>query len=320
MALLYWLESIRNPVLDTVMSAITLAGSEAVFLVAALTVYWCVNKKEGYYILFVGYAGTVLSQCLKLACQIPRPWVSDPDFTIVEAARAQATGYSFPSGHTQNIAGTFGAIARWHRQNWLRIVCIVLIVLVSFSRMYLGVHTPLDVAVGFLISAVLLFVLYPLVMKAAERPKLMYAVLGVMTVLAFAYLLYTNLTEFTPVCTTAQEIKEELACIEDARKNSYSLLGSLLGFLLGYTIERKYVRFEEKAVWWVQLLKVAGGLGITLGIKEGLKALFNAVGFTWLGSNAIRYFAVVLFASAVWPLVFPLLRRISERRQTQCSL
>ena len=93
------------------------------------------------------------------------------------------------------------------------------------------------------------------------------------------------------------------------------LFGALLGFAAGYTIDRKYLHFDEKAVWWVQILKVAGGMGLVLAIKGGLKALFNAVGFIWLGSNAIRYFAVVLFASAVWPMVFPALSRLANRRQ-----
>lgn len=77
----------------------------------------------------------------------------DPDFQIVEAARADATGYSFPSGHTQNIVGTTASIFASRKETWVRIVCIVLMVLVPFSRMYLGVHTPLDVGVAFLTAA-----------------------------------------------------------------------------------------------------------------------------------------------------------------------
>ena len=83
------------------------------------------------------------------------------------------------------------------------------------------------------------------------------------------------------------------------------LLGALLGFLVGYGIEEKHIRFDTKAVWWAQILKVVFGLLALLVCKEGLKLVFSAVGFTWLGSNAIRYFAVVLMASVVWPLTFP---------------
>ena len=136
-----------------------------------------------------------------------------------------------------------------------------------------------------------------------------------MCAVSLAFVLYANLTDFRTVSTDANAIREELASIAEGRKNSYSLFGALLGFAAGYTIDRKYLHFDEKAVWWVQILKVAGGMGLVLAIKGGLKALFNAVGFTWLGSNAIRYFAVVLFASAVWPMVFPALSRLANRRQ-----
>ena len=96
MQLLYALESIRTPVWNALMSAVTHLGEETVFMAAALFVFWCVGKRQGYYLLAVGFAGTVLNQFLKLLFRIPRPWVLDENFTIVESARAQATGYSFP--------------------------------------------------------------------------------------------------------------------------------------------------------------------------------------------------------------------------------
>ena len=155
MGVLYALESIRTPALDKIMSVITLLGGELFFMVIAVTAFWCVSKREGYYLMIVGFFGTVINQFLKILCCVPRPWIKDPDFTIVESARAEATGYSFPSGHTQNAVATYGGIARYTRRGWLRVVLVVLTVLIAFSRMYLGVHTPLDVGVSFLIAAVL---------------------------------------------------------------------------------------------------------------------------------------------------------------------
>ena len=145
MNLLYALERLRTPFWDAVFSAVTHLGEETVFMVAAILIFWCVSKEEGYYLLLMGFFGTVVNQFLKLLFRIPRPWVRDPDFTIVESARAQATGYSFPSGHTQNAVATFGGIARSTRQPWVRWACVAVLLLVSFSRLYLGVHTPLDV-------------------------------------------------------------------------------------------------------------------------------------------------------------------------------
>ena len=50
MSFLYWLESIRNPVLDAIMSTITHLGEETFFLIISLLIFWCVDKKRGYYL------------------------------------------------------------------------------------------------------------------------------------------------------------------------------------------------------------------------------------------------------------------------------
>ncbi len=307
MDILYWLESIRNPFLDAIMSFFTILGSELPFIVIALLFFWCIDKKEGYYLFFLGFFGTIINQFLKLFFRIPRPWVKDPNFTIVESARADAGGYSFPSGHTQNVTGTLGGIARWSKDWGVRILCIVVLLLTAFSRMYLGVHTPMDVGVSLIIATVLIFVFYPIMRRAADNPKIMYLLLGAMLALSFAFVLYANLTSFSSVDA------ENWENVIEGRKNSYTLFGALLGFCVAYPIERKYVRFSEKAVWWVQLLKLGGGLAGLLAVKEGLKALFQAVGFTWLGANAIRYSVMVLFAALVWPLVFPYLNRLAAK-------
>ena len=81
----------RCGALDTFFSSLTYFGSEIAFMAAALLIFWCVDKRQGYYVFLVGALGTVCNQFLKLAFRIPRPWVLDPDFQIVEAARADAT-------------------------------------------------------------------------------------------------------------------------------------------------------------------------------------------------------------------------------------
>ena len=161
MGFLRLLEGIRLPAFSAFFSVVTYFGDEIAFMLAAFILFWCVDKRTGYYAFLAGLFGTIANQFLKIACRIPRPWVLDPDFTIVESARAAATGYSFPSGHTQNAVSTFGAAAVMTKRRWVRRTCIALVVLVPFSRMYLGVHTPLDVGVAFLMAAALLAALYP---------------------------------------------------------------------------------------------------------------------------------------------------------------
>lgn len=305
MQLLYALESIRTPLLDTLMAWITECGGELVFMAVAITMFWCVSKACGYYMLTVGFTGTILNQFLKLAFRIPRPWVKDPDFTIVESARAGATGYSFPSGHTQNVFASFGCGMRWTKQTWLRIVCAVLVVLTAFSRMYLGVHTPLDVGVSFGIGLVLVFALYPLFSRIEERPNTMYWLFGVMIVLNLAYLLYAELWPFPADVDTAN--------LAEGRKNAYTLLGAVLGMTGAYFIDRKYVHFDVRAVWWAQVLKVVLGLALTVALRTVLKAPLLALFGGHNAAHLLRYFIMVLFAGGVWPMTFRWFGRLGKK-------
>lgn len=305
MQVLYALESIRTPWLDTVMAAITHLGEETVFMVAALFVFWCVSKRHGYYLLAVGFAGTVLNQFLKLLFRIPRPWVLDSNFTIVESARAQATGYSFPSGHTQNAVGTFGGIARFTRRRWVRIVCIVIAVLVPFSRMYLGVHTPLDVGVAAVTAVALLFLLYPIMERSDSQRGVMAAVIGVMLALAVGYLLFVSLYRF-PADVDADNLSHGV-------ENAWKLLGATVGLLAAWWLDVRFIHFDTRAVWYVQLIKLAGGLVLLLAIRAALKAPLAALLGAGAG-GAVRYAVMVLFAGAVWPMTFAPLCHALEKR------
>lgn len=113
MELLYALEKIRTPFLDGLMQAITWFGEETLALPLLLILYWCVNKKLGLQLFFTTFLGAGVNAFLKLTMQVPRPWLRDPNFTIVESARKAATGFSFPSGHTQTAVSLFGVIALW---------------------------------------------------------------------------------------------------------------------------------------------------------------------------------------------------------------
>lgn len=308
MEFLYFLESLRNPVLDSIMLLVTELGSEAVFLAVALCLFWCIDKKAGYYMLITGFVGISINQFLKLSFRIERPWVKDPSFTIVEEARAEATGYSFPSGHTQNITGVFGSIARFFSQKkpvlW---ISVAVIALVALSRMYLGVHTPLDVGVSLAVGALLVFVLYPLVMKAFDNEKIMYIIMGCVITVAIAFVCYT---EFYPFPTDIDE-----ANYLSGLKNSYSLLGAVLAFPVIYIVDKKYIRFETDACLWGQAVKLVVGAALALAIKSLLKAPLNDLLNDHYASNAIRYFAVVVFAGIVWPLTF----RFFPKRKAKIS-
>lgn len=302
MNFLYLLEDLRFPVLDKLMLLITRFGEETAFLVTALIVFWCVSKQVGYYIMSVGFIGTLTNQFMKLWFRIPRPWVLDPNFTILEQAREAASGYSFPSGHTQNAVGTFGGLAVSLKQRWARIFAIFIAVLVPFSRMYIGVHTPLDVLVAAGIALLLIFVLYPLIVKGEGRrfPYL----LALMLLLAIAYTLFVKCYPFPA------DIDQHN--LESGMNNAYTLLGALSGIVVVYAVDKLWLKFSTKAVWWAQILKVAGGLGLVLVVKSGLKAPLNAL----LGDAAgrtVRYFLIVIVAGCIWPMTFKWFEKLGRK-------
>lgn len=302
MGFLYVLENFRIPVLNEFMLAVTYLGDEIAFLVIALILIWCADKRTGYYVLTVGFLGTIANQFMKLWFRIPRPWVLDENFTILEQAREGASGYSFPSGHTQSAVGTFGAIAYSTKNKALRWVCIGAVVLVPLSRMYVGVHTPLDVGVAAAMAAVLVFALKPVFLGTNRR--LFPIFLGIMVAIGVAFLCFVEFYPFPPN-TDPDNLASGL-------QNAYTLLGSLLGLTAVYIVDEKWLHFPTKAVWWAQIIKVVIGLLLVLVVKSGLKAPMEAV-FGALAGRAVRYFFIVVVAGIVWPLTFPWFAKLGHK-------
>ncbi|MBO5287372.1 MAG: phosphatase PAP2 family protein [Clostridia bacterium] len=305
MEFLKLLEGIRIGFLDKFFLIVTALGEEIAFMAIAIVVFWCFSKKYGYYILSVGFVGTIINQFLKLVFRIPRPWVLDGNFKPVEGAIEEATGYSFPSGHTQSAVGTFGSIAYITKKRWLRILSIVLCVLVPFSRMYLGVHTPLDVSVSIVIALLLTFLIKPVIELTEKNDKVMYIFLGGMLLISIGYLLFVELFNFPA--------DVDLHNYESGLKNAYTLFGALLGMIISYPIEKRFIRFETSGKWYTQVLKCVIGLALVVGIKELLKYPLEAIFPALTVARAIRYALIVIFAVIVYPLTFKLFKRLEMR-------
>ncbi len=304
MELLYWFESIRCPALDTIMSLVTHLGEETFFMVAALYVFWCVDKRRGYYLLSVGFVGTLVNQWLKIVCRVPRPWVRDPNFTIVESARVEAAGYSFPSGHTQSAVGWMGGVARFTGRWWVRVLCIAAALAVAVSRMYLGVHTPADVGVSLVVALVLVFALYPLVESTLWFPKRLYLILAGMLALSLAFV---GFVEFYPFPADVDG-----ANLAAAVKNAYSMAGAVAGVLVVSVFDNRVLQFPNRAPWWGQAVKLAGGLALVVLVRSLLKDPLLALFGGHAAAHAVRYFLIVLTAGGVWPVTFRFFERYAR--------
>ena len=303
MEFLYLLEKIRVPRLNELMLAVTELGGEMPFLIIALVVFWCVDKRRGYYVLSVGFLGTLTNQFMKLWFRVPRPWVLDPNFTILEQAREAAAGYSFPSGHTQNAVGTFGALAITTKTRWIKVLSVVLAVLVPFSRMYVGVHTPADVLVAAAMAVAFLMLLHPVIFRKDEGNVL--RLFTVLTLLSAAFLCFVEFWNF-PADIDPHNLQSGI-------KNAYTLIGSLVGLVIVYFVDNKYIRFETSAIWWVQILKVALGFLAVLAVKSGLKTPIEMICGGHMIARAIRYFLIVIMAGIIWPLTFKWLSKLGRK-------
>ncbi len=296
MGFLRALSEIRNPILDAFFSVITHLGGELGFLVIAICLLWCFNKKDGYFVLLTCFIGTLLNQVLKLLFRVPRPWVKDPTFSPVESAIEEATGYSFPSGHTQNVTGTFGAIALTRPRLRKSILCITLILLVAFSRMYLGVHTPADVLTSLGIATALVLALAPMFSTEQRFRRCM------PYVLAGSYLLSVGFLIFAFVFP--QELTDGVN-LTSAKEAAAMMHGCLIGVAAVYVVDTKWLNFPTQGRWYAQIVKVVIGFVGVLLLKTFLKVPLNILCFgNVYVARALRYLIMVLFAGIVWPLTF----------------
>lgn len=306
MSVLYWLENLRCPFLDGFFSAVTLFGEETLVVVIAMILFWCFDKKQGYFLFFVSFLGTVCNLFLKAWFRVPRPWVKDPDFTVVESAKEGATGYSFPSGHTQSSVVLYGSIMGWNKQKWLKMGALVLCILVPFSRLYLGVHTPLDVLTSVGISLVLVIFGTPLFRKYSDRKGFMIGLLSFLLVATAGLVAFLNCYSF-PAAEANSPVMGHI------RENAYTLLGCMLGLIVVYFTDVYGSKFETESVWWGQLIKIAGGLLLVLAAKELPKPLLNSFLPEEI-SRVIRYFLLVVVGGALWPFTFRFWNRLAKKQ------
>lgn len=295
------LEGIRTPFFDRLFSSVTYLGDQSVFIALVLVMLWCVDKRKGYCLFFIGMVGTAANQLLKAVFLVPRPWLRDASFSIVEAARATATGYSFPSGHTQSATASFAAFALWYKRPWTIFACGVAILLTAFSRMYLGVHTPPDVGVS--LGVGLLTAWFGV--RAFEKWNngvLRSIAVGSVALLALYLVLWpkgdANVAEF------------DAHGLEDA----YTLLGAAIGLTITWIVDERYLCYETKALWWIQALKLGLGLFLLLLLKSFLKAPLNVLFHGHPASNCLRYCLVSLFGGLGWPLTFPFFKRLEANK------
>lgn len=288
MEFLNLLAQYRTPLGDAFFQAVTLLAQETFVVVVICWLFWCSNKKLAYCLGFTYFSSGLLVQGLKITFRVPRPWLLDPNFQPVASAVPGATGYSFPSGHTQSITALLGTLGFYTKKKPLRFLCFLFVFLVGFSRMYLGCHTPQDVLVSFWVSIVCVFLCYHFLYKKEyfkNRESLVSVFMGIVCVVLLGYTLFLYKSG-------AIEFHYAQDCIKAC--------GAGAAFSLGYYLTETYIPFTPPDSFQGQALRFIIGIAVTLLLQAGLKPIIGQS----LAASFIRYFLVVFWIITVYPYVF----------------
>ena len=263
------IQSIANPFLDLLFQLITICGEQLVLISIISIIYWALDKKFGEYIAYSVLTSVLLNNAIKDIFKMKRPIGEEGIRTLREQT---ATGYSFPSGHTQSASSFYGSMAIYLKNRVMYIIATVMIILIGFSRLYLGVHYPKDVIVGGILGVLTSLICYKLYNRV-ENKMLLYVV-------TFAI--------FIPALTFAHSA--------DFIKG----MGTYLGFIIGIYIEKRYVNFSTEGNTGNKIIRVLLGIVILLVLQLGLKVILpSGTIFSF-----IRYALISLIGIGVYPMIF----------------
>lgn len=243
---LVFLQDIRNsfgPVFDDIFLSITYLGELFFPTLVMCIIYWCFDFRAGVFLFSLNGFGMLSAQILKCLCCIYRPWVLSDKIKPVEAALARAGGYSFPSGHSSMISSSAGGMAflTWKNKP-LFWSLIFIILLVCFSRLYVGVHTPQDVLSGIVVAVILICILNKIINSCEkDNKKYLYLMAGanIIVILILAFIL----TKSYP-----NDYVNGKLLVNPAKAKYIAVVysGWILGILNGIYLCARFFRFNPK--------------------------------------------------------------------------
>ena len=294
-----WREGINNALTPFLMGVSDITDKWLILL--PIIIYWCINKRSGLF-LFTSYTiSRLLNGVVKLTACVYRPWVRDPRIIPARNAIATAGGYSFPSGHTMVVTPVSGGIGvlTWKKNKFISILFILFVFLTMFSRNYLGVHTPQDVVVGFLLGIFVLYVtskIFDYIDKNPEKENLFIIAGLIICIISFFYI---NMKSY-PMDYDANG--KLLVNPPDMIRSTYNDLGAFIGFLIGHCIEKRFINFSVTGLKFKGIIIAVIGLVIYVVMILYLKNIsINYLGKFW--GRFFCQFMMMLYPVALWPAV-----------------
>ncbi|MBE7040861.1 MAG: phosphatase PAP2 family protein [Ruminococcaceae bacterium] len=310
--LLLRLQELRGSFLDSVLLEVTDFVVSPVMYIFVAVLYWCFNKGAATYLAMNLSTGMLVNQLLKNIFCIYRPWIRNPGVVPLEAAKTGATGYSFPSGHTQIAASEFLSVAHWQRKRkWIVALCIFMPLLVMFTRMYLGVHTLQDVVASFLISLIVLFVSAKLLhwVEGGEKRDLYVLIIGL--VLTAAMLTYTALKPYP------RDFAEGILLVDpaDMITDCYAAAGCASGFLIGWFLERRFLCFKTDVSAKARFGRAIFGSVVLYVCAAFARGAMTNIHRNW--GEFIFFFFAFVYILFIYPLIFTMIEEYVAKKKQQ---
>lgn len=277
---------------------LTEGGSSTLVVVIVSIIYWCLHKQLGTNMALAMGTGSLFAQCLKNIFCVYRPWIRQPQIQPSQKALASAGGYSFPSMHSQTAASVYGTLLVFMKANKWRILLGVLILGIGFSRMFLGVHTPQDVFVGFLCGALSIGAAY-VVSRLADKYKYADVLITVVVCLVtIIFLIFVTQKNYPYDYANGRLLVDP----KDMLRNCYQVAGLSFGIFIGWLLERRLVGFSVDGSVKCRVIRALLGIILMLIIhKAGF--IFELL-FYRSGRDLLSSLVTVLFVLWIWPMIF----------------
>lgn len=277
-------------------------------ILGVLFIYWAVNKRNGLYTIASMCLTLGVNQLVKLNACVYRPWIRDARIIPAGNAIKTATGYSFPSGHTATGAPLLGGMAvtsnRKHR--WFPVLCVLGILLIAFSRNYLGVHTPQDVFVAICEGVLCLIVMQKIFAYLEQHPEQEDRFLLAGILFGFASIAYITWKPYPLTYVDGRLLVDPQEMMNDG----YGDLAFLIAFCIGRYIERKWIRFQETGINTKGIILCAVGMVIFVLLNNNIgKPLDQMLGKHW--GHFARRMITILYYMALYPWIIKLVLKQS---------
>ncbi len=272
------IQTIRSPALDAFFQGVTFLGNAEFYLLLAPIFIWSVNYRLGARLGILLLLSAYINQALKELFMQPRPCEPRPDVCI-----DQADSYGLPSGHAQNAIVFWGVIAQWIGTAWGWIAGILLMLLIGLSRIYLGVHFPTDVFMGWAIGIVILGIYIVL----GERVEKWLGGLSLALQILLALSLPILFLALQPNDVTTQ------------------VTGAFAGIAVGVALGVRYLDFDAGGQFWKRAVRFLLGVAVVAAIFFGLRIIFPGEGQSLYAIfRFVRYGFVGLWISLGAPWLF----------------